>query len=188
MPSRGSMRPSDIGASLCGHLRACMPSESRPERPRAVSTAVRRPDSVSLWLEATSRSSLRCLQPCYCIVCLSILLRAYAPVTSPLQIGSLARALHIFTPHRSAAISTASSSVSCTDAPGSRREVSGALKGRACPQSTSTAPCHPATAPAAVPAGRKRRAPAAFRPQEVATRSGRPPACKICRDQVSGIQ
>ena len=32
MPSRGSMRPSDIGASLCGHLRACAPSELRTER------------------------------------------------------------------------------------------------------------------------------------------------------------
>ena len=37
-----------------------------------------------------------------------------------------------------------------------------AFKGRACPQSISTAPLHPATAPAAVPAGQRHRAPAAL--------------------------
>ena len=57
MPSRGSMRPSDIGASLCGHLRACAPSQPRTQRPEAVSAALRRPYSGSLWRDATSLSS-----------------------------------------------------------------------------------------------------------------------------------
>ena len=72
MPSRGSMRPSDIGASLCGHLRACAPSELRTERTKAVSAALRRLCSINLWLEATGPSSLRYLRPFDCMACPSV--------------------------------------------------------------------------------------------------------------------